>query len=280
MNNGTHSEWFASWFDSAYYHKLYAHRDEAEAARFLDALIARLTPARGARVLDLGCGAGRHSKYLASKGLRVTGMDLAASSIHEAKKSERARLRFLQHDMRVPFGYDAFDYVFNFFTSFGYFEDVSEHMAVVRNMAASLRPGGRLVIDYLNVRHAEARLTAKEVTEIDGVIYRLTRWTDARHFFKRIVVEDTAGAELAYVERVAKFTLQDFERMFAPHNLTIEALHGDYRLNSYDALQSPRMILVARKERASGEVEGLRGPAEATLATGRGSDLFSDQGFR
>ena len=145
-------------------------------------------------MLDLGCGAGRHSRYLASKGLRVTGMDLAAGSIREARKSEHPRLRFLRHDMRVPFGRNAFDYVFNFFTSFGYFEDAGEHMAVVRNMAASLRHGGGLVLDYLNVRHAEARLTPEEVKEIDGVIYRLTRWTDARHFFKRIVVEDGAGA--------------------------------------------------------------------------------------
>ena len=241
------SDWFASWFDSSHYHKLYAHRDETEAARFLDELMSRLRPRHGARVLDLGCGAGRHSRYLASKALRVTGMDLAAASIREAKKSEQSRLRFLRHDMRVPFGRNVFDYVFNFFTSFGYFEEPGEHMAVVRNIATSLRDGGRLVLDYLNVRHAEARLTSKEVKEIDGVVYRLTRWTDADHFFKRIVVDDGATQPLEYVERVAKFTLRDFERKFACHHLTIEEVHGDYRLSSYDDLHSPRMILVARK---------------------------------
>ena len=240
------SEWFASWFDSVHYHKLYAYRDDTEAARFLDELIARLRPRRRARVLDLGCGAGRHSKYLASKGLRVSGMDLAAGSIREAKECEQPGLRFLQHDMRVPFGRDAFDYVFNFFTSFGYFERPGEHMAVVRNIATSLRRGGTLVLDYLNVRYAEARLTSEEVKEIDGVIYRITRWTDARSLFKRIVVEDGAGTPLEYVERVAKFTLQDFERMFARHDLSIEEVHGDYRLSPYNALTSPRMILVAR----------------------------------
>src|SRR6185503_6960146 len=94
------SDWFSSWFDSVHYHKLYAHRDDTEAARFLDELIARLRPRRRARVLDLGCGAGRHSKYLRSKDLRVIGMDLAAGSIREAKKSEQPGLRFRQHDMR------------------------------------------------------------------------------------------------------------------------------------------------------------------------------------
>ena len=246
MINGNGSEWFAAWFDSVHYHKLYAHRDDAEAARFLDALTTRLRPGRGAHVLDLGCGAGRHSRYLASKGLRVTGVDLAASSIKEAKKSEHAGLRFYRHDMRAPFGRQAFDYVFNFFTSFGYFADPSEHRAVVRNMALALRDRGRLVLDYLNVRHAEASLVSREVREIDGVVYRLTRWTDARHFFKRIAIEG-AGEPLTYVERVARFALQDFERMFAPYRLVIESLHGDYCLNAYDTRTSPRMILVARK---------------------------------
>ena len=147
-----HSEWFESWFDSSHYHKLYAYRDDTEAARFLDELMARLEPHRGARVLDLGCGAGRHSTYLASKGLQRHGHGPGRQQHPEAKKSERPWLRFLQHDMRVPFGRDAFDYVFNFFTSFGYFEQPDEHLAVVRNMATSLRPGGRLVLDYLNVR--------------------------------------------------------------------------------------------------------------------------------
>jgi SAM-dependent methyltransferase len=246
VTNSNGSDWFATWFDSVHYHKLYAHRDDAEAARFLDALTTRLSPGSGARALDLGCGAGRHSRYLASKGLRVTGVDLAASSIKEARKSEHARLRFFRHDMRVPFGRQAFDYVFNFFTSFGYFADTSEHRAVVRNMALALRDRGRLVLDYLNVRHAEDSLVSGEVREIDGVIYRLTRWTDARHFFKRIAIEGV-GTPLTYVERVARFTLQDFERMFAAHGLVIESLHGDYCLNSYDARTSPRMILVARK---------------------------------
>src|SRR4051812_10029628 len=241
------SDWFASWFDSSHYHKLYAHRDETEAARFLDELIARLRPRHGARVLDLGCGAGRHSTHLASKPLRVTGMDLSAASIREAKKHEQSRLRFLRHDMRVPFGRSAFDYVFNFFTSFGYFETPGEHLAVIRNIATSLRNGGRLVLDYLNVGHAEASFTSEEIKEIDGVIYRLTRWTDADHFFKRIVVDDGASKPIEYVERVAKFTLQDFERMFASAGLTLEAAHGDYCLNAYDCSNSPRMILVARK---------------------------------
>jgi SAM-dependent methyltransferase len=254
--------WFASWFDSHYYHKLYAHRDDTEAARFIDALIARLRPEGAASILDLGCGAGRHSKYLASKGYAVTGLDLAAASIREARQAAAPGLRFRRHDMREPFGERVFDYVFNMFTSFGYFEAPEEHDAVVHNIAHALRPGGRLVLDYLNVRYADSRLTPRETRVIDGVTYRVTRWTDDRHFFKRITIDagDRTDAHpvvehVEHLERVARFGRGDFERMFARHGLAIEAVYGDYALNAYDEHTSPRLILIAR--RSLGDASGL-----------------------
>ena len=61
--------WFKRWFDSAYYHKLYGNRNEQEAADFIDELLEYLQPAPNSTMLDLGCGAGRHSRKLASKGI-------------------------------------------------------------------------------------------------------------------------------------------------------------------------------------------------------------------
>jgi len=255
----TSTQWFASWFDSVHYHRLYAHRSHAEAAGFVDALVGHLRPAPGAAMLDLGCGAGRHAKQLAARGFDVTGLDLAAGSIEAARASEGPRLRFRRHDMRVPFGRAAFDYVFSFFTSFGYFDDPAEQMAVVRNMARALKPGGRLVLDYLNVPYAEARLTPEEAVEIEGTRYQIRRWTDSRCFYKRIVVTDGPNATpFEYREQVARFSLYDFERMFARHDLEIDALYGDYRLNNYDARTSPRLLLIARKRGAAASRAHLR----------------------
>jgi SAM-dependent methyltransferase len=175
-------------------------------------------------------------------------MDLSAGSINEARRSERPGLRFVRHDMREPFGARAFDYVFNFFTSFGYFDDPSDHLQVVSNMAQSLRAGGTLVLDYLNVRHAEAHQTPHETRSIDGVTYRIARWSDERHFFKRIrIVEGQGGSSMEYVEQVAKFGLEDFRAMFSRHDLAIDEVYGDYALNPYDRERSPRLMVVARK---------------------------------
>src|SRR5688500_7812392 len=119
--------WFGKWFDSSFYHQLYANRDENEAKAFIDELLLELQPVEAASMLDLGCGSGRHARYLAAQGFNVTGIDLASSSIRTAKQFKMENLQFYRHDMRVPFGYDRYDFVFNFFTSFGYFKEEREN---------------------------------------------------------------------------------------------------------------------------------------------------------
>jgi SAM-dependent methyltransferase len=181
------------------------------------------------------------------KGYDITGIDLSAASIAAATKAARPRLRFRRQDMRESFGRRTFDYVFNLFTSFGYFQDPGDHEVVVRNITASLKDNGRLVLDYLNVRYADAALTPREDVEIDGVMFRITRSVEGRSFVKRIVVDDGAAGPLAqYEERVARFTLADFARLFGAMDLTIEAAYGTSALGPYDSSSSPRLILVAR----------------------------------
>lgn len=242
------SSWFKSWFDSDFYHQLYANRNEKEAADFIDQLVFQLQPPPGSTMLDLGCGSGRHAKYLASKGFRVTGMDLAFSSIRSAKKFETFDLRFCQQDMRLPFGSNQFNYVFNFFTSFGYFNTDAENHKVMRNIYDALTPRGLLVMDYMNAAWSEKRLLASEEKEIDGIVYKLNRWTDTTHFYKKIVIDGIqAKDKFEYTEQVARFSLAEFEKMFSRNGLQLQQVYGDYQLNNYDSETSPRLIMIVKK---------------------------------
>src|SRR6478735_1014653 len=241
-------EWFASWFDSEHYHRLYANRDQREASAFVELLIEHLDPAGSAAMLDLGCGSGRHSRALAAHGYRVTGIDLSSESLAKARQYPAPAVRFVEQDMRTPFGRCDFDYVFSLFTSFGYFDDLRDNATVVRNIARALTPGGTLVFDYLNVASSERNLVKSEVIARDGFRYRITRWITDTAFFKRIVLEEPQPATpVEHVERVSKLTLDDFRRLLAPCGLTIDGIFGSYSLDQFDEAQSPRLIIIARK---------------------------------
>lgn len=240
--------WYKEWFNSPYYHQLYFKRDEIEAADFINKLIDHLKPPMGASMLDVACGKGRHSIQLASQGFDVTGIDLSDESIREAKAFENNNLHFYVHDMRLPFRINYFDYVFNFFTSFGYFETRREHDNAIRTFAQSLKPDGFFVIDFLNVEYAKDRTIPESELEIGDVNFQIVKWYDESHFYKKIIVEDKNLEEpLEYLERVAKFSLGDFTDMLGFHHLQIQQVFGDYDFSAYDLKKSPRLIIVAKK---------------------------------
>ena len=246
----TKTPWYQAWFDSPYYHQLYFNRNELEAAAFVERLTAYLNPAPGSRMLDAGCGLGRHSRMLANHDFNVTGIDLSLHAIREAKSYESESLHFFQHDLRLPFWMNYFHYAFNFFTSFGYFKSERENMNVIRTIASSLQRQGTVVIDYLNVHYAEDNLLHKEEKTIDGTVFYLTRWFDETHFYKRIVIEDESLEEpLEFMEKVAKYTLGDFNDMFSYHKLQLQEVFGDYHFSPYHIRRSPRLLMVAKKER-------------------------------
>ncbi len=245
----SNKSWYKDWFSSPYYHLLYQHRDESEAISFINTLINYLKPANNARMLDVACGKGRHSIALAEMGFDVTGIDLSFSSIAEAKQSETEQLHFYQHDMRLPFWINYFDFVFNFFTSFGYFATRREHDNAVRTIAQSLKRDGIFVIDYLNVHYAEDHLQKNSIHKVDNTSFHISKWHDEFHFYKQIQVKDAQNATLKhlYTEKVAKFSLGDFTEMLAYQDMQVQEVFGDYQLGSYDVRKSPRMIIIGKK---------------------------------
>jgi SAM-dependent methyltransferase len=105
----------------------------------------------GARVLDLGCGSGPYSIWLAERGANVSGMDLSHTMISLAR--ERALARKVQADFRVadirdplPFGEAEFDLVITA-TALHYVEDLD---ATMKEAARVLKPGARLIASVLH----------------------------------------------------------------------------------------------------------------------------------
>ena len=240
-------KWYVEWFDSPYYHLLYQHRDEGEARRFIDQLMGELHPLPAARVLDLACGQGRYSRYLASKGFDLTGIDLSRNNISYARQFEEDRLSFFTHDMRKPFRVNYFDYIFNFFTSFGYFDSEEEDLQTLRNVRLGLRPTGTFVMDFFNSRVIINQLRERETKVIKGIRFDIRKYIDGQRVIKVIEITDK-GRRFFFTERVRLFMLPDLERLFRLAGLKIISLFGNYQLESFNSQKSPRLILVAKND--------------------------------
>lgn len=240
--------WYKEWFDSPFYHRLYFERDEKEAREFILKLVHFLQPPAGSRMLDVACGRGRHSRILAEMYFDVIGIDLSLNSIDYAKQFEKDNLNFYQHDMRLPFWMNYFDYAFNFFTSFGFFATRREHDDAMRTIATSLKAHGVFVLDYLNVHYVEEHLVHRETKNIAGTMYDIQRWDDEKHFYKRISIKDvTLSNPQEHTEKIAKFSLGDFTEMLSFQNMQVIEVFGDYNLNPYDVRKTPRLIIAAGK---------------------------------
>lgn len=243
-----HTEWFRDWFDSPYYHLLYKNRDEKEAEGFIDRLLAELNPPKDSAILDLACGKGRYSRYLAQKGYYVTGLDIAKDSIVYAQQFENERLSFFQHDMRLPYRVNYFDFIFNFFTSFGYFESEHDHEKTIINISKGLRPDGQFVLDFFNSKKVIRNLRLNEVKQVEDVVFHIQRIVDEQGYILKNIQFGANGRLYEFTERVRAFTLQEFRQLFNNAGLKITRTFGDYHLNEFDEMHSDRLILVGRKQ--------------------------------
>lgn len=207
--------WYQSAFGHDYLH-LYRHRDADQARREADFAIEALRLAPPARVLDLGCGSGRHVAPLRAAGFTLVGVDLSRALLAQARTRPLGEQgAWVCADMRVlPFGgacrgeggsrpgdggpgrgeggavhtaivppqagaasgVAGFDAVLSFFTSFGYFFAETDNRRVLAEIARVLRPGGRFLLDLMDADAVRARLVPHSTREDGGCQVDEWRW--------------------------------------------------------------------------------------------------------
>jgi SAM-dependent methyltransferase len=247
-------QWYRTAF-GAHYPLLYGHRDEAEAALCLE-LLPRLAPlalseARcGGRVLDLGCGDGRHLAQLATSSVSAFGLDLSQPLLDAATERllEAGSAPLVRADMQaLPYRNGVFCSVLSLFTAFGYFGALEDHRAMVNQIARVLAPGGHWFLDYLDadrikselaggepvVRSREAGpLIATETKILSAEKDRVIKTVDIRPRSGRLdeaAALDITAEGLVYREEVALFSIEELDALTADLGLRRVAEAGSYR---------------------------------------------------
>src|SRR5262249_3005490 len=142
-------EWFVDLYDEFRMLTGFGSVSQEQTGKEIDFLCDVLSLTPGSTVLDLFCGAGRHSIELTRRGCNTTGIELNASYAEIARKNAPMPARFVVGDVRhVDFG-AGFDACIIMFNSFGYFADAEERL-VLQKVHEALRSGGRFLIEILN----------------------------------------------------------------------------------------------------------------------------------
>lgn len=158
-------EWWRDFFDAAYVDAWTAAGAFDHTEEQVEGILDVLDVSAGARILDVPCGFGRISKPLHDHGFEVVGLDISDEQLAMARERNPGPT-YIQGDMREP-PPGPFDVVLNFFTSFGYFEDIDDDRAALRAWHSVLLEGGVLLMTLQTHRDRLVWQTAAQESD-DG----------------------------------------------------------------------------------------------------------------
>lgn len=232
----------------------YPQRSDAAAAVEAKFVLSVLGLKRGARLLDLGCGAGRHARAFAVAGYNVAGIDLSADLLRAARqvkmpKSWRRRLRYIRADMRrLPLADASLDGAVSMFTSFGYFSSDCEDARVLGEVFRVLKPGATFLMDYFNLQATLAHLVPQSRSKVGDVeVLEKRRFLSrSRRLAKTIELRSGRTREVLR-ESLRAYTPRELKVLFTRAGFVVERLYGDLDGERFDTRRSPRCVVLARK---------------------------------
>jgi SAM-dependent methyltransferase len=245
--------WFKEWFQSPYYDLLYQHRDEDEARLFIQHLFDILPGininglhSSKPKILDLACGNGRHCLPLSKYG-SVIGIDINSAQVEKAINRNLPFASFFVKDMREPYAEEEFDFVFNLFSSFGYFDREEDDCRAVQNVYHALKMGGYFIQDFLNRKHTIEHLIASESLKFGPITFEIKRTINDHFVLKDITVFKEGQLQGHFMEKVRLYHPDDLLSLH--RNCGFEVIHqmGNYHLDAFNPDTSLRFIIVSQK---------------------------------
>ncbi|MER9191513.1 class I SAM-dependent methyltransferase [Mesorhizobium australicum] len=249
MNSPISGQEINSYFSEDYLHFGEVVNPPETSDREASAIWELLSLRQGSSVLELGCGYGRIANRLAARGARVTGLDISPILLKKAEAHAgelRVDVEYVRGDMRSLPWRDRFDAAFLWYTTFGYFDEAGNER-VLHEAAASLREGGRLLIDNLNrFSLLREKSPTYEIVQRDNDlridITRNDALTDRRSC-ERIVVRDGCVRRMRLSFR--QYGFSEYVRML--RNAGFEAVEAYGQEGGEFTSYSPHLVVVAHK---------------------------------
>lgn len=242
--------WWHDFFDADALWLFGPTLDPERTEREVAGVVRMLRLKEGQRVLDLGCGHGRHAVALARRGLSVVGAEWSPAALQAAQAKARAlevSAGLVRADLRrLPLRSGSCEAAMSLFSTLGY-EDDRETAAFLAEARRVLKPGGRLVVEVLGRDRVVRDFAAnREWYEVEGRPVRVVRWLDLVASEERAVFHYDRGEgprEKPFRRRL--FTAAELATLLAQAGFARVEFAGDYEGGAL-TLEAPTLIAVAR----------------------------------
>jgi SAM-dependent methyltransferase len=215
----------------------YAHTKGT--AQEVEHLVGALDLVPGERVLDVGCGTGRHAVELARRGMIVHGIDISERFVDIAGSRDVDGATFERLDARrLPFAGEFDAAVCLCQGAFGMMVADGDDDAVVGGIGRALRPGGRLALSAFNAYFA---VRYHDDADFDA---------DLGISHERTEIRSESGAARTVELWTGCYTPRELRLMLAAHGLLVESIasvepgaYGWHRPTT----ESPELLVIARR---------------------------------
>ncbi len=244
--------WYQDFFDDDYLPTLPFETPEST-VKEVEFLLTELAIPEEGRVLDLGCGYGRHAVEIAGRGYSVVGLDNSLPMLIKAAELSQFRgveVDFVQEDMRQMAFDEEFDAMYCFGTTFGYFGD-DENRDLLKRMNRALKQEGRLVLEVVNRDFLLADLPLRVWWEGEGCL--VMEEVDFNYFTSRVEAHRTVVFnDGRQIERTLSI------RVYSLHELGMQLFQSGFRVlkitghlatrGRFFGMHSPHLIVTAVKK--------------------------------
>ena len=115
----------------------------------------------------------------------------------------------------------------------------------------NLKNSGFGVLDFLNIEKIKKDLVLSETIKKKNILFHIKRSINKKNQLVKEISFFYENMKFDFVEYVNALNLIDFKKYFDQTHLTIIKIFGDYDLNEFDPIKSPRLIIFFKKKSQS-----------------------------